>query len=163
MGDRLSNIFDMDPMDSYDNYDITEEAPAEVEVTKLNEVVDGEQLDPAIVEAEKDFARVRDIMQGLLTTSEKVLRTAELVATSSQNSKDIEAYFKGADSMTKTAKELLVIHKDLLSIKPPPIPEAPAQTAEVINNNNIIFQGSTGDFITMLKQGLLENKTPQEE
>ena len=80
-----------------------------------------------------------------------------------QNSKDIEAYFKGADSMTKTAKELLVIHKDLLSIKPPPIPDAPTQTAEVINNNNIIFQGSTGDFITMLKQGLLENKTPQEE
>lgn len=166
MSDKLANIFDMDPMDSFDNYDVTEEeaAPTEIEVTKLNEVVADEQLDPAIVEAEKDFGRVRDIMQNLLTTSEKVLRTAELVATSSQNNKDIEAYFKGADSITKTAKELLVIHKDLLGIKPPPIPEAPAQTAEVINNNNIIFQGSTGDFITMLKQGLLENKTtPQED
>lgn len=145
MSDKLASVFDMDPLDSFED-----EPEAEIAVTQLNEVAVADvEKDPSIQQAENDFDEVRDLMKDLLVRGKKVLATAELVANSSQNHKDIEVYFKGADSLTKTAKELMTTHKDIISIKPIPIEEPKTQQAEVINN--IVFQGDPGDFIQMLR------------
>lgn len=157
MSDKLASIFDMDPLDSFEPDPIIEPEPTQLQ----EEVVsDDTEKDPSIQQAEDDFDEVRNLMKELLTKGKKVLATAELVANSSQNHKDIEVYFKGADSLTKTARELMTTHKDIISIKPIPFEEPKTQQAETINN--IVFQGSTGDFIQMLReQKMLESKKPE--
>jgi len=156
MRDKLANIFDLEPLEPGDMFE-----DDSVNITPVTEtLVDEQTIDPDIEEAQLDFTEVRALMKKLLEKGQKVLLTAEVVAVSSQNSKDIDAYFKGSDSITKTARELMAVHKEIIGIKPPPIEVIPEQKAEVINN--IVFQGSTGDFIQMLRaQKVLESK--QEE
>lgn len=160
MHDKLANVFDLEPIDNFDIF----EGETTPEVTELSEtlVESDETKDPSIEAAEGDFDEVRALMKKLLVKGQKVLETAELVAVSSQNSKDIDAFFKGSDSITKTARELMAVHKEIISIKPMPIEEPKTQQAETINN--IVFQGSTGDFIQMLReQKLIENKKKEDE
>lgn len=105
------------------------------------------EVDQALKDANDDFADIRGRMKYMLEKAADVFDSSHLVASTSQNERDISAFAKLLDSITKTGKELMSMHKDVYSIKPP-IVEQPQQ-AETINN--IVFQGSGADFIEFLK------------
>lgn len=141
--DKIANVFGLTPIEEFDT--ITPDG----EVIQLNDVPVDPSVDQALEDAQNDFTDIRDRIKDMLDKSSAVFDSAHLVATTSQNPKDIEAFARILDSITKTGKELMTMHKDVYSLKPPVVEAPQAQQAETINN--IIFQGSGVDFIEFVK------------
>lgn len=140
--DKLSQMFDLEPL--------ADTQPPAVEVTQVQEVeVAADPVDEALEQAHDDFAIVRGKMKDMLEQSDAVFEAALFTAKTSQNPKDIEAFARIMDTVTKTGKELMTMHKDIYTLKPPVVEVPQTQSADTINN--IIFQGSGVDFIEFVK------------
>lgn len=144
--DKLADVFGMRTMQEVVDEDgVVHEVPVvQGEIVNVEEQV----IDSALQDAADDFADVRNKIKDMLEKSAEVFEAAHFTATTSQNAKDIEAFARVLDSITKSSKELMTMHKDMYNFKPV-IEEKPQQQADTINN--IVFTGSSTDFIEFLK------------
>ena len=136
---NIAAALDMTPLHEIQDQELVEYTPVE----QLNEI------DNTLEEASEDYKQVRFNIKKMIEESQDVFDTARLMAISSQETKSVEAFARILDSLVKTNKELMNVHRDMFALQPPAIEEPKSQTAETINN--IIFSGSASDLFRLLK------------
>ena len=152
--DALVDKFGLTPLANFEVVDTPDDT---VPVVELNE--EPSEIDQALQDAADDFADIRNRIKHMLEKAEDVFESSYIVASTSQNEKDISAFAKILDSVTKTGKELMSMHKDAYSLKPQIIDVAPQQANTI---NNIVFQGNGADSIEYLKSKQLEDNSKKD-
>jgi ABC-type transporter Mla subunit MlaD len=153
MTDKIAETFGLTPLhEAKQQYDLIDGTTGEVideniAVTAVTEVPD--EIDQALQDASDDFADIRHRIHHMLKKSEEVFDVAQDIAVRSQNSKDIDSFAKILDSITKSGKELMAMHRDIHALKPPLVQEPTESVTNI--QNNIVFNGSGADFIEYLK------------
>lgn len=137
--DKLSEIFD-------------------VELVKTDKplhelAVEAKQKDIDSLEKQREY--VKNNMVALIEKGKIALENLGEIAISTEKGRDFEVFFGALKTMTEINKELLdveVVHKNLTASS------GTAQSAEVINNQQIVFNGSTEELQAFLKSQKSQNQ-----
>lgn len=102
---------------------------------------------------ENDFEQSRLALKNMIKKSQEIVDEMIAIARSSESPKAYETASKLIQSVTGAAKTLLEIQKLQKDIKEPSKTDIPKIENQQNNiNNNIVFNGTTEDFIKMLRK-----------
>jgi hypothetical protein len=128
--DKLSKIFDIDPMDK-------------TEVIKAN----GEVLPPKSLKMEEninyDYDKTRDNLHGLLNQGQDALYNALEIAKQSEHPRAFEVVGNLIKQLSEVNAQLLDLHDKKQKLDNPKVSK---EEAKQITNNNAIFVGSTSEL-----------------
>ncbi len=152
MTDKIADVFGLTPLNqAKQQYDLIDGKTGEVleenlQVIPVQEIPN--EIDQSLQDAADDFADVRYRIKDMLMKSEEIFETAHDTAKRSGNNKDIDSFAKVLDSITKSGKTLMEMHRDVFALKPP-VEEVPESVTNI--QNNFVFSGTGADFVEFLK------------
>jgi predicted house-cleaning noncanonical NTP pyrophosphatase (MazG superfamily) len=129
--DRLSEIFDTEPMSS------------KTEII----TADGEIISPADDKVESDYNKSRDNLHDLLLKGQDALNHALEVAKQSEHPRAFEVVGNLIKQLADVNQQLMDIHQQKQKLDAP----GKAEASKQVTNNNAIFVGSTSELAKMIK------------
>jgi len=129
--DRLSEIFDTEPMSS------------KTEII----TADGEIISPAADKVESDYDKSRANLHDLLLKGQDALNYALEVAKQSEHPRAFEVVGNLIKQLADVNQQLMDIHQQKQKLDAP----GKAEASKQVTNNNAIFVGSTSELAKMIK------------
>jgi len=130
--DRLSEIFDTEPMSSTKTEIIT---------------ADGEIISPTVDKIESDYDKSRGNLHDLLLKGQDALNFAIEVAKQSEHPRAFEVVGNLIKQLADVNQQLMDIHQQKQKLDTP----GKAEASKQVTNNNAIFVGSTSELAKMIK------------
>ena len=129
--DRLSEIFDTEPMSS------------KTEII----TADGEIISPSADKIESDYDKSRGNLHDLLLKGQDALNFAIEVAKQSEHPRAFEVVGNLIKQLADVNQQLMDIHQQKQKLDAP----GKADASKQVTNNNAIFVGSTSELAKMIK------------
>jgi hypothetical protein len=121
---------------------------------KLNEVFNIEPRESQRilreVQHDDDYELARDTLREVITQGRNALDDVISLARSSEHPRSYEVAGQIMKTMSDVAKDLLTLKKQKFELDNPK--ESPVAAAQIAQQNNIVFAGSTEDLLRMIKQ-----------
>ena len=102
------------------------------------------------VGSDDDYELARDTLREVITQGRNALDDVISLARSSEHPRSYEVAGQIMKTMSDVAKDLLTLKKQKFELDNPK--ESPAAAAQIAQQNNIVFAGSTEDLLRMIKQ-----------
>ena len=102
------------------------------------------------VGSDDDYELARDTLREVITQGRNALDDVISLARSSEHRRSYEVAGQIMKTMSDVAKDLLTLKKQKFELDNPK--ESPAAAAQIAQQNNIVFAGSTEDLLRMIKQ-----------